>query len=398
MSPKSRPQPVLFLESRLHHGGDVQVLIDLLSVLDPTRYTLHVACVPGGAIEGRANELPPGVHLHRLGFGYAPSPLGRIRSLVGTVRALRSLVVSEGIRAVHSNNTKRTLSAAVLLKTVAPRRVRLAYHAHCEPQGSLAHRAALRLSTQVWCVSGFVRSAYLASGVPARKLVPMANSHSFGGPAPSDRPAADVRAEWAVPDEARLAVLVGRLSPVKGQHLAVRVLADDRLPPDLVLALVGDDAIEDRNEGYRQSLIDLAVALGVRDRLVLAGFTPDPAPCYAAADVVLILSHREPFGLVALEAAAAMRPIVATRSGGLIEILGETAGLPLADEEAGAIADRVAAALADEQAPSPALVRERLADRYGRDAFTERVEQALQALDPFPPGLGRAARPEEVSA
>ena len=119
----------------------------------------------------------------------------------------------------------------------------------------------------------------------------------------------------------RLALYVGRLQPHKGPDVAVRTLAeavalDPAASEHLQLAIVGGPS-GDGAEVAR--LMELAVALGVADRVML--FPPQPqerlADFYAAADVVLVPSRSESFGLVALEAEACGTPVIAAAVGGL---------------------------------------------------------------------------------
>jgi D-inositol-3-phosphate glycosyltransferase len=120
----------------------------------------------------------------------------------------------------------------------------------------------------------------------------------------------------------RLAVYVGRLQPHKGPDVAVRTLAeavarDPVTTEHLQLAIVGGPSGGDGHEVAR--LMELATTLGVGDRVML--FPPQPQPrladFYAAADVVLVPSRSESFGLVALEAEACGTPVVAASVGGL---------------------------------------------------------------------------------
>jgi D-inositol-3-phosphate glycosyltransferase len=121
----------------------------------------------------------------------------------------------------------------------------------------------------------------------------------------------------------RLALYVGRLQPHKGPDIAVRTVADAiaRDPDaagDLVLAIVGGPSGPDKGAEVAR-LMELATALGVSERVML--FPPQPqsklADFYAAADVVLVPSRSESFGLVALEAQACGTPVVAAQVGGL---------------------------------------------------------------------------------
>ena len=121
----------------------------------------------------------------------------------------------------------------------------------------------------------------------------------------------------------RLALFVGRLQPHKGPDIAVRTLAeavarDPDATSDLMLAIVGGPSGTGQGAEVAR-LMELAAALGVSERVML--FPPLPqarlADVYAAADLVLVPSRSESFGLVALEAQACGTPVVAAAVGGL---------------------------------------------------------------------------------
>ncbi|MFI6166572.1 glycosyltransferase [Nocardia sp. NPDC051052] len=114
---------------------------------------------------------------------------------------------------------------------------------------------------------------------------------------------------------------VGRLVPRKGFDVAIKALQE--LPDtELVIAggPVGDD-IEDDGEGRR--LRRLAMEYGVQERLRMLGPVrrADLPRWYRSADVVLSTPWYEPFGMVALEAMACRKPVVATAVGGLLDTI-----------------------------------------------------------------------------
>lgn len=114
-------------------------------------------------------------------------------------------------------------------------------------------------------------------------------------------------------------VFVGRLQPFKGTDLAVQALARlGRMVPDARLVIVGGDSPRG-SFGERLRLRLAALRLGVADRIrFLEPVTHAELPdLYRAADVVVVPSASESFGLVALEAAACGTPVVATDVGGL---------------------------------------------------------------------------------
>jgi D-inositol-3-phosphate glycosyltransferase len=149
------------------------------------------------------------------------------------------------------------------------------------------------------------------------RIVPPGVDHRLFAPRPRER----ARARIHLTRDVRLALYVGRIQPHKGPDVAVRTLAeavaqDPAAGEDLMLAVVGGPSGE-KAEVAR--LMELASALDVADRVVL--FPPQAqerlADFYAAADVVLVPSRSESFGLVALEAQACATPVVASAVGGL---------------------------------------------------------------------------------
>jgi D-inositol-3-phosphate glycosyltransferase len=154
---------------------------------------------------------------------------------------------------------------------------------------------------------------------PARTLVvpPGVDLDRF---APGDRSAA--RRTLGVPDDALVLLFVGRIQPLKAPdvllHAAARLLADDpSLRPRLAVHVVG--APSGSGLDAPEQLHKLAAALGIAD--VVHFFPPQPpdrlADHYRAADVTVVPSHNESFGLVALEAQACGTPVVAAAVGGL---------------------------------------------------------------------------------
>jgi D-inositol-3-phosphate glycosyltransferase len=192
------------------------------------------------------------------------------------------------------------------------------------------------------------------------RLVPPGVDHTIF--APRDRGQARERLHLS---GLRLALYVGRLQAHKGPDVAVRTLAeavarDPEAAGDLVLGIVGGPSGEHHGAELTR-LMELATALGVSERVML--FPPQPqaklVDFYAAADVVLVPSRSESFGLVALEAQACGTPVVAAAVGGLRYVVedGRTGSL-VEGHDPGDHAERLLAYLRDRD----------LAERVGRDA------------------------------
>ena len=119
-----------------------------------------------------------------------------------------------------------------------------------------------------------------------------------------------------------VAVVLGALERRKGQDV---LLEAARAVPTMHVVFCGDGS-------ERASLERAARRLG--GRVTFAGFRQDVAACLAAADVVVLPSRHEGLGVAALEAMAAERPVVASRVGGLAEVVveGETGVLVPPDD------------------------------------------------------------------
>jgi glycosyltransferase involved in cell wall biosynthesis len=150
------------------------------------------------------------------------------------------------------------------------------------------------------------------------------------------------RQTLGLPRDAFVIAVLGRISGWKGQDVAVRALA--QLGGDSVLLIAGQPwRGEDR---HLRELWSLAHALGVRDRVIHAGFVDDVSDVYGAADVIAVPSKQpDPLPNAALEAAAAGCCVVASDHGGLPEILRhDETGLLVPPNDPVALANAIAGA------------------------------------------------------
>jgi D-inositol-3-phosphate glycosyltransferase len=114
-------------------------------------------------------------------------------------------------------------------------------------------------------------------------------------------------------------LFVGRLEPLKGLDVLIRAIAKLKCPSCVTLNVVGGDD----NSEEKARLQSLAESLDITESVRFIGsVTQDDLPVhYSAADVCVMPSYYESFGLAALEAAACGRPVVASQVGGLPTIV-----------------------------------------------------------------------------
>ncbi len=198
-------------------------------------------------------------------------------------------------------------------------------------------RSALRRVDAVIAISEAVRSTLLAAGFPASKvtLVP-----SGIDPDEVRRAAAaplGIRSRLGLPDRSPLATNIAALEPPKDQGTLVRAAHAARaLRPDLHWVIAGDGP-------DRRRLAALVGRLDLEGRVHLLGHVAEADALIRESDVVVMSSNEEGLGSVVLHALALGKPVVATRGGGLPEIVPAAWLVPVGDADA--LARKVVAAL-----------------------------------------------------
>ncbi|QDB80174.1 glycosyltransferase family 4 protein [Georgenia wutianyii] len=324
-----------------------------------------------------------------------PRPLaGLVLRAPATVWRLRRLLRASGARAVYVN------TLTIPLWVVAARAAGLPVLCHSHEAERLARPARLALTaplllSDVVLANSASTREVLTSTLRrlARRVVVVHNG------VPDPGPPAPPRVRGAG-EELRL-VVVSRLSPRKGIHVAVQAVAllhDQGL--DVTLDVCGSTF--PGYEWYERALRDQVGDLGLTDAVTFHGYVAPTRPLLEAADVVLVPSFGESFGNVAVEGMLAGRPVVASDVQGLAEVLEHgVSGVLVEPGSAPALAEAVAALDAD-----PALA-ERLADagrqratsRFGVDRYRALVAflVAQVAGDPVPVSAA-PARPGSATA
>lgn len=191
---------------------------------------------------------------------------------------------------------------------------------------------------------------------------------------------------------ARVVASLGGLQRRKGQLDLVEAFASlAGRYPDLCLVLAGGH----NDEEYVRALVEAIARHGLGGRVSLPGSLPGPLSLLRAAEVVVQPSLSEGFGLGVLEAAAAARPVVATRCGGPEEVLEDgVSGLLVPPADPPALARALDSLLADRERArrigEAAALRAESFDTRSTAAAIARVYDAT--LDAFPgPGARLAA-------
>lgn len=331
-SPGAAPVRIARVIARLNVGGPAQHAILLTAGLDPAHFVTTLITGTVGPHEGdltaeaRALGVEP-VVVPQLGPRIRPGrDLVALGKLVGLLRNLRPDLV-------HTHTAKAGALGRVAARLAGVPTVVHTFHGHVLEgyfSSSLTRlflqieRTLARITDRIITVSPRVRQDLLARGIgrPEQvEVVPLGLDLARF----LDRPASPVRLreKLAIPSDAPLLGIVGRLVPIKDHptlYQALALLQADAPAPHLIV--VGDGE-------RREALKRLAQDLGLASRIHFLGWRNDLEAILGELDVVICCSRNEGTPVALIEAMAAGVPVLSTDVGGVGDLIvhGETGWL-----------------------------------------------------------------------
>lgn len=316
---------VQLCRGREWRGGERQVRLLVQTLAWRSGFLQHVVTARGSVLASALDPAGPLVHPAAWGLGIDP------RAVHAVLHLLRDLRRQHGHDVVLHAHDSHALAVALLagrllrIPVIATRR-------SASPPGRL-----WRLPGRVIAISTAVEQALHASGVAASRVVRIPSAVSLVDLFHAAKE--PIRPERGF--EGPVVLAVGALTPEKG-HIslitALRVLQTS--VPDTHLVLVG--------EGPERPRLERRVReLRLQDRVHFLGAHPSAAQLMRNAQVLAQPSVREALGTTVLEAMALGVPVVATATGGLVELLQGGAGCLVPPENPDALAEALARVLTD---------------------------------------------------
>jgi glycosyltransferase involved in cell wall biosynthesis len=392
---------ILFYNHTRKVSGGERVLLTMLQVLDPQRYELMVACPLEG--DGSLDQLlreagldPMAAPPLQAQFTSNPLKLAKyLLSFAATIVSFRTEIRRAAPDLLHANSVRAGIVAT--LATVFTPAIVL-WHVQDDLP---AHPLSMAIRTLAWCS----RRTHVVA-------VSKATAAAFAGPLPFgarlhllynaidrsryplksrplDAAACRFRQELELSSGDFLVVAVGMLHRRKGLLELIDSFAHVAANhAEARLAIVGA-ALFNQDHLYEQRLKAHAESLGLERQVHFTGARRDVPAVLRAADLLVLNASSEPFGLVVLEAMASGTPVLATRVGGIPEIIedgvsGELVPPPSSTSSypSDFLRDRLEAALSEPQ-HLQALTQHALRDvlpRFSIEAFSLQLHSLYQAL------------------
>jgi glycosyltransferase involved in cell wall biosynthesis len=309
-------------------SGGERCLLFLLSAL-PASVTATAAC-PEGALalalrrlHVTVNTIPAingSLHLHLWHTARGLAALTRAALVI------RRLALDTRADLVHANSIRAGLAAGLAARLGGPPAIVEVQDCLPMTRPAMISRGFLgRSAAMIFANSGYTAANFTAGGSPAAvRVVHRAidlkrfDANRFGRD--------QVRERLGLNRSANLLGLVAQITPWKGQEEAIRALASLRRRRPAELLIVGEAKSWGGHArydtlAYRNLLWRTVQELGLEGAVHFLGERQDIPEILRALDLLLVPSWEEPFGTVALEAMAMETPVVASDTGGLVEIV-----------------------------------------------------------------------------
>ena len=283
-------------------GGASRVLFTNIRLLDRNRYTPLVLLPHPGRIIKELDSL--GIRYRIWGRDHEPSnPIAYGRAVWRSLRMFRQ----EHVDVFHMNTYYWRPAEFVAAKLLhIP--VLVHYHLVSKASGPVA-----RQSDGIVAVSKYV--AENSKPARAKKYV----IHNALQLTPFDE-AENIRSELGISNDAVVVTFVGQILAIKGIDMYLRMAQAIR-HDNVRFLIVGACRDPDKFKGaYTESKLNEEI--GGDGRIIYTGYRSDVLNIFKSSDIVVVPSQwDEPFGLINIEAGAAEKPVVATRVGGIPEII-----------------------------------------------------------------------------
>jgi glycosyltransferase involved in cell wall biosynthesis len=323
-------------------GGAETVLLNLVSHLDASRFQSLVLLPDKDWLFERLQEAGVPAFVARSEAWYDLRLLGRMAKLARQVKA----------DLIHSHLPDQNFYSC-LVGWPTRRKVVVTYHGSQFLSGQEDAKSAGKLwfvkrtASRVVAVSEYLKEMLIRAGFPRDRVIRIYNGIACSRFAAPE--AGRFRAELGLQNGTKLVGMVANLRASKGYDHFVHTarLVTDAMPK------VRFVAIGKTNGPNYGELVRLIRELGLEDRFLLLGFRRDVPEILADLDVFVLSSINEGFSLATIEAMAAAKPVVVTRSGGPQEIVedGQTGFLvPSADPVA--LAEKICHVLSDRELAS----------------------------------------------
>lgn len=390
-------------------SGAEKVLIDILRGLDRERYQPFVICpMDGGLVDEVLHlnvEWRP-ISAINARFAWRPDRvLGAVASLFKAIAGIREQILLLAPDLIHANSVRAGIVASIAALGTGKQVI---WHVH-----DTLPRHPVSTAIRIFLLAARRTRGIAVSNATAERVrgrLPMGKKvHTIHNGVdlkrfPVKQPGRSAfREGLGLSDKDFLVCAIGQICARKGLLELVGALRRiSAQAPEMHLAIVGKVVFR-HEEAYLDALLAASRELAIEDRVHFTGELHDVSAALQAADLLVLNSRDEPFGLVLIEAMASGTPVLATRVGGIPEIVTDAEnGWLIESGDTGALAAKLLELSQDRQLLSQVAqtARRITCPKFSSERFQSDLAKFYAELDPnadlqwnarHPPALARSA-------
>jgi L-malate glycosyltransferase len=296
-----------------------------------------------------------------------------------SARQLAGIISREEIDVMHAHVARDYTFCGLAARMARPVRFFLTRH-HFNPiKSNSIYEWALAEARALIAVSESVRGQ-LAAAFPklTDRIVVIPNWIDMRGRSISKE---EARARLGI-RRPLAAGIIGQLTPLKRQDMFIKAawnLIKKKNLKDAEFLIIGEPGPDDWD--YAKQLRELVEKNGIEDEVRFTGYIEGLPACLAALDIVAVVSQNEGFSLALVEAMSAGCAVIATRAGGMAEIVQDgVTGIFIEPDNESALIDGITGLLIDKTRREElgSAARSDVIERFDREKVIDRIERLYQ--------------------
>jgi len=372
---KSAPYKILYLDSVSVIGGAERSLLLLLQNINRQHFKPMVVLPERGPLSERIQALGVELKLLPLNKINVRNPLPYMK----TVCSLRKILLTRRIDLLHCNTGICNQYGMITAKLVG-----LPVVTHT--RNILGKRAFQRMflggADVLIANSRAVADSYAQYVSKNQGVEIIYNAVDTKYFRPDEE--CNSRSRYNISDSEFVIGQIAQITPNKGQDIFIRALAQVvPIHPNVRGLIVGGNTIIDDSDWFLDDLKQLVRELGLVDKVIFTGFVKNMVNLYRCLDLVVLPSKSEGFGRTIAEAMAMTKPAVATKVGGLPEIIVEgKTGLLVPPGDSKALADAILKVVENPELARKFGIygRKRVEELFTVESNVKKTEQVYKSL------------------
>lgn len=332
---------LLYIIEGGHFGGAEQTLLTVISTIDKTQYKISVCLLkPSDVLENELRELDIPVFVLDMAVKWD------IFSIFKLMRFMRREKINIVHTSLYASNTFGRIAAIlaripIIIAWEHGEVLRQNQFRHYKIDKILANFTDAIVACSKICKEALIINEHIPSG-KIRVIYNCVDLDKFN--ITSD--IAVIKKQLGVsPDDILIGTVATLSNEKKGQAYSIKAMPEIiKIYPNIKLLLVGSDG------SSKLDLMQLADRLNIKDKIIFTGFRRDIPQIMKAIDIYVCTSNSEALGISIIEAMAYKKPVVATRVGGITEVvIDNQTGYLVAPKDINSIAQGVISLLANRE-------------------------------------------------